>query len=159
MFHQKIKQCFSYSVHLVSSAISEFTYSDTDQTRNRKLPADKLITFRVSQGFSSTKMNSWTSSTRIHNCQLLRHSTSNAQSLALIPSSSRFIRKMNLVLFVKWSTATIYWLIQKMFLSVIGVMILTTTWHMWRKRPVFLFRAKDIHFKELANRFPNHRTA
>lgn len=55
MFHQKIKQCFSYSVHLVSSAISEFTYSDADLTRRRKLPADKLITFLVSQGSSSTK--------------------------------------------------------------------------------------------------------
>lgn len=55
MFHQKIKQCFSYSVHLVSSAISEFTYSDADLTRRRKLPADKLITFLVSQGASSTK--------------------------------------------------------------------------------------------------------
>ena len=55
MFHQKIKQCFSHSVHLVSSVISEFTYSDTDLTRNRKFPADKLITFLVSQGSSSTK--------------------------------------------------------------------------------------------------------
>lgn len=55
MFHQKIKQCFSYSVHLVSSAIFGFTYSDTDLTRHRKLPADKLITFLVSQGSSSTK--------------------------------------------------------------------------------------------------------
>ena len=55
MFHQRIKQCFSHSVHLVSSVISEFTYSDTDLTRNRKFPADKLITFLVSQGSSSTK--------------------------------------------------------------------------------------------------------
>lgn len=55
MFHQKIKQCFSHSVHLVSSVISEFTYSDTDLTRNRKFPADKLITFLVSQASSSTK--------------------------------------------------------------------------------------------------------
>ena len=55
MFHQKIKQCFSHSVHLVSSVISEFTYSDTVLTRNRKFPADKLITFLVSQGSSSTK--------------------------------------------------------------------------------------------------------
>ena len=55
MLHQKIKQCFSYSVHLISSAISEFTYSDADLTRRRKLPADKLITFLVSQGSSSTK--------------------------------------------------------------------------------------------------------
>lgn len=85
MFHQKIKQCFSHSVHLVSSVISEFTYSDTDLTRNRKFPADKLITFLVSQGSSSTKMNCWTSSTWIHSRQLLRHSTSNAQSLARMP--------------------------------------------------------------------------
>lgn len=55
MFHQKIKQCFSHSVHLVSSIISEFTYSDAYLTRNRKFPADKLITFLVSQGSSSTR--------------------------------------------------------------------------------------------------------
>ena len=55
MSHQKIKQCFSQSVYLVSSTISEFTYSDTALTRHRKLPADKLITFLVSQGSSSTK--------------------------------------------------------------------------------------------------------
>lgn len=55
MFHQKIKQCFSHAVHLVSSEISKFCYSDTALTRHRKLPADKLITFLVSQGASSTK--------------------------------------------------------------------------------------------------------
>ena len=55
MSHKKIKQCFSQSVYLVSSTISEFTYSDTALTRHRKLPADKLITFLVSQGSSSTK--------------------------------------------------------------------------------------------------------
>lgn len=55
MFHQKIKECFSRSVHLVSSMISKFTYSDTFLTRSRKLPADKLITFLVAQGSSGTK--------------------------------------------------------------------------------------------------------
>lgn len=55
MFHHKIKQCFLYSVHLVSSTISDFTYSDTYLTRHRKLPTDKLITFFVSQGSSGTK--------------------------------------------------------------------------------------------------------
>ena len=85
MFHQKIKQCFSHSVHLVSSVISEFTYSDTDLTRNRKFPADKLITFLVSKAPPAQKMNCWTSSTWIHSRQLLQHSTSNAQSLARMP--------------------------------------------------------------------------
>lgn len=56
MFHQTIKNCFSRAVHLVSSVISEFTiHSDTELSRHRKLPADKLITFLVSQGSSSTK--------------------------------------------------------------------------------------------------------
>lgn len=55
MFHQKIKQCFSYSVHLVSSVISEFTNSDNALSRNRKLPPNQLLSFLVSQGSSSTK--------------------------------------------------------------------------------------------------------
>lgn len=56
MFHQKIKDCFSYAVHLVASCISEFTVnSDSELSRKRKLPADKLITFLVSQGSSGTK--------------------------------------------------------------------------------------------------------
>ena len=56
MFHQTIKNCFSHAVHLVTSCISEFTVnSDSELSRTRKLPADKLITFLVSQGSSSTK--------------------------------------------------------------------------------------------------------
>lgn len=56
MFHEIINACFSYSVHLVSSVISEFTTNSvSDLSRHRKLPADKLITFLVSQGASSTK--------------------------------------------------------------------------------------------------------
>ena len=56
MFHEKIKSLFSNAVHSVSSAISEFTVSPgSDLTRDRKLPAEKLITFLVSQGASSSK--------------------------------------------------------------------------------------------------------
>ncbi len=56
MFHEKIKSLFSSAVQSVSSAISKFAVSpDSDLTRNRKLPAEKLITFLVSQGASSSK--------------------------------------------------------------------------------------------------------
>ncbi len=56
MFHQKIKALFSSAVSHISSNISQFTLNpDKDLTRNKKLPPDKLITFLVSQGSSSTK--------------------------------------------------------------------------------------------------------
>lgn len=56
MFHEKIKSLFSNAVHSVSSTISEYTVNpDSDLTRDRKLPAEKLITFLVSQGASSSK--------------------------------------------------------------------------------------------------------
>lgn len=55
MLHQKIKQSLSYSIHLVSSEISEFTYSVGALTRKRKLPPNTLISFLISQGASSTK--------------------------------------------------------------------------------------------------------
>ena len=56
MFHQEIKNCFTHSVRLIASEISEFTvHSYNELSRHRKLPADKLITFLVSQGSSSTR--------------------------------------------------------------------------------------------------------
>ena len=56
MFHEKIKSLFSSAVHSVSSIISEYTVNPgSDLTRNRKLPAERLITFLVSQGASSSK--------------------------------------------------------------------------------------------------------
>ena len=56
MFHEKIKSLFSSAVHTVSSIISEYTNNpSSDLTRDRKLPAEKLITFLVSQGASSSK--------------------------------------------------------------------------------------------------------
>lgn len=56
MFHEKIKSLFVSAVQSVSSAISEFALNpDSDLIRARKLPAEKLITFLVSQGASSSK--------------------------------------------------------------------------------------------------------
>lgn len=56
MFHQKIKTLFQSAVCEVSSNISQFTHHpEKDLTRNKKLPPDKLISFLVSEGSSSTK--------------------------------------------------------------------------------------------------------
>lgn len=56
MFHQTIKSVFASSVANVVSNISQYTVNpEKDLTRNKKLPADKLISFLVSQGSSSTK--------------------------------------------------------------------------------------------------------
>lgn len=52
-----IKSSFLSAVSITSSVISEFTHHpDSDLTRSRKLPAEKLITFLVSQGSSSTRI-------------------------------------------------------------------------------------------------------
>lgn len=56
MFHQKIKTLFQSAVSQVSSNISQFTIRPgKDLIRNKKLPPDKLISFLVSEGSSSTK--------------------------------------------------------------------------------------------------------
>jgi hypothetical protein len=56
MFHQKIKSLFMSSVDSITSDISRYTVNpDKDLTRTKKLPPDKLISFLVSQGSSSTK--------------------------------------------------------------------------------------------------------
>ena len=57
MIHQKIKDLFHSSVEHVISDISQYSHHpDTDFSRNRKLSPDKLISYLVSQGSSSTKV-------------------------------------------------------------------------------------------------------
>lgn len=57
MFQKKIKSLFQTAVDHVVSNISQFTvHPGKDLTRNKKLPPDKLISFLVSEGSSSTKV-------------------------------------------------------------------------------------------------------
>lgn len=57
MVHQKIKDLFHSSVEHVVSDISQYSvHPDTDFQRNRKISPQKLISFLVSQGSSSTKV-------------------------------------------------------------------------------------------------------
>lgn len=57
MSHIKIKNLFSEAVTSVASDISRYTiHTKKDLTRNKKLPPDKLISFMVSCGSSSTKI-------------------------------------------------------------------------------------------------------
>lgn len=56
MFHEKIKSLLQSAIHSVASNISQFTFHpEKDLTRSKKLPADNLIQFLISQGSSSTK--------------------------------------------------------------------------------------------------------
>ncbi len=56
MFHEKIKSLFSSAVDNVVSTISQYTLNPgKDLSRCKKLPPDKLITFLISEGPSSTK--------------------------------------------------------------------------------------------------------
>lgn len=56
MSHNKIKKLFNKSVSTIASNISKYALNPTKNfTRQKKLPVDKLITFLVSQGASSTK--------------------------------------------------------------------------------------------------------
>ena len=57
MIHQKIKDLFQSSVEHICSDISDYSvHPDIDFQRNQKLSAQKLISFLVSQGSSSTKV-------------------------------------------------------------------------------------------------------
>ena len=56
MSHEKIRSLFSSAVKSVVSSISDSAVNpEKDLTRCKKFPADKLITFLVSEGSSSTK--------------------------------------------------------------------------------------------------------
>ena len=56
MFHETIKSLFATSVASIASNISQYTINPgKDLTRNRKFPADTMISFLVSEGSSSTK--------------------------------------------------------------------------------------------------------
>lgn len=56
MFHKTIKSLFTTAVAGIASNISQYTINpEKDLTRNRKFPANKLISFLVSEGSSSTK--------------------------------------------------------------------------------------------------------
>lgn len=56
MFHDKIKFFFSFSIQSVASNISDFAvHPGRDFTRSKKFPPDKLLTFLVAEGSSSTK--------------------------------------------------------------------------------------------------------
>lgn len=57
MIHQKIKDLFESSVEHVCSDISDYSiHPNIDFQRNRKISPQKLISFLVSQGSSSTKV-------------------------------------------------------------------------------------------------------
>lgn len=56
MFHDMIKSIFSSAVQSVVSSISDYAARPgKDFTRSKKLPADRLLMFLVSEGSSSTK--------------------------------------------------------------------------------------------------------
>ncbi|MFA9464489.1 MAG: hypothetical protein ACERKN_09390 [Velocimicrobium sp.] len=57
MIYQKIKDLFHSSIEYVVSNISNYCiHPDTDFIRNRKISPNDLISFLVSQGSSSTKL-------------------------------------------------------------------------------------------------------
>lgn len=57
MIYQKIKDLFHSSVEHIASNISQYSvHPDTDFLRNRKISPQKLISFLVSQGSSSTRV-------------------------------------------------------------------------------------------------------
>ena len=57
MIHQQIKELFFSSVEHIVSDISQYAvHPDSDFKRSKKIPAQKLISFLVSQGSSSTRV-------------------------------------------------------------------------------------------------------
>lgn len=56
MFHLKLKETLNNSIYRVCSDISSFVYTPgKDYSRVRKLPADQVISYLISQGGASTK--------------------------------------------------------------------------------------------------------
>lgn len=57
MIHQQIKKLIFSSVEHVVSNISQYAvHPDSDFKRSKKIPVQKLISFLVSQGSSSTRV-------------------------------------------------------------------------------------------------------
>ena len=57
MIHQQIKELFFSSVEHIVSDISQYAvHPDSDFKRSKKIPARKLVSFLVSQGSSSTRV-------------------------------------------------------------------------------------------------------
>ena len=57
MIHQQIKELFFSSVEHIVSDISQYAvHPDSDFKRSKKIPTQKLISFLVSQGSSSTRV-------------------------------------------------------------------------------------------------------
>ena len=57
MIHQQIKELFFSSVEHIVSDISQYAvHPDSDFKRSKKIPAQKLISFLISQGSSSTRL-------------------------------------------------------------------------------------------------------
>ena len=57
MIHQQIKELFFSSVEHIVSDISQYAvHPDSDFKRSKKIPAQKLISFLISQGSSSTRV-------------------------------------------------------------------------------------------------------
>ena len=85
MIHQQIKELFFSSVEHIVSDISQYAvHPDSDFKRSKKIPAQKLISFLVSQGSSSTRVEMLDFWNWILPCQPLLPSASSAQSLNLM---------------------------------------------------------------------------
>lgn len=57
MLQNQIKTIFNSSISKVADNIQQFTFAhEKDLKRHKKLPADKLMSFLISQGSSSTKL-------------------------------------------------------------------------------------------------------
>lgn len=81
MIHQQIKDLFFSSVEHVVSDISQYAvHPDFDFQRSRKIPAQKLISFLISQGSSSTRVEMLDFWGLILSCQLLLRSTTSGQN-------------------------------------------------------------------------------
>lgn len=56
MFHQKLKQILNDSITAVASDISSYVQNPfKDFSRNKKISAEQMLSFLISQGASSTK--------------------------------------------------------------------------------------------------------
>jgi len=99
MNHEKIKKLFSAAVNDVVSVIPQYAVNPVkDLTRRKKLPPDKLITFLVSSGSSSTKnelLDFFDMDTKTPTASALNQQRAKLQPEALEAVFKQFNKKVN----------------------------------------------------------------
>ena len=182
MIHQQIKELFFSSVEHIVSDISQYAvHPDSDFKRSKKIPAQKLISFLVSQGSSSTRvemLDFWGLDSSIPTASALSQQRAklkpdaleavfrhfNSASMELSPASFmdshyRFLPALFSALRLSHHQTTtvarhdVLDGIKNVYIGDRGYCSYNNMAHVVEQGQYFLFRTKDIHSKGLVGNF------